>query len=207
MISKFVGVFTTDPDMVIQVWDATLARLTGIHSDDASGQPLSKVIPDLEARGLTRYFRHVLEDGVVEVLAPAFHRYLIPCPPRTPSPRFDKMRQRVMIAPLQEDSRIQGLIVTVEDVTERLDHEHEIAGKLELQSPEIPNLIGALDDRNWRVRLDAVREVSQRAAPDAIAALLMSMRDNHRNFGLLNSALNVLRLTAVSYTHLRAHET
>jgi len=200
MISKFVGVFTTDPDMVIQVWDATLARLTGIHSDDASGQPLSKVIPDLEARGLTQYFRHVLEDGVVEVLAPAFHRYLIPCPPRTPSPRFDKMRQRVMIAPLQEDSRIQGLIVTVEDVTERLDHEHEIAEKMELQSPEIPNLIGALDDRNWRVRLDAVREVSQRAAPDAIAALLMSMRDNHRNFGLLNSALNVLRLTDID-TH------
>jgi HEAT repeat protein len=194
MISKFVGVFTTDRDMVIQLWDATLTRLTGIPSDDASGQPLLKVIPDLEARGLTRYFRHVLEDGVVEVLAPAFHRYLIPCPPRTPSSRYDKMRQHVIIAPLHQDSRIEGLIVTIEDVTQRLESEHDLAGKL------APNLMGALDNRNWRVRRDAVREMSQLTAPDAIAALLLSVRDNHRNFGLLNSALNVLRLTKID-TH------
>jgi len=200
MISKFVGVFTTDRNLVIQIWDATLTRLTGIPSDNASGRPLLHVIPDLEIRGLTRYFHHVLEVGVVEVLAPAFHRYLIPCAPQTPSPRFDKMRQRVIIAPLQEDSRIAGLIVTIEDVTQRLDHEQDIAGELNRQSPEIPELMGALDDRNWRVRLDAVREMSKLAAPDAIAALLRSVRDNHRNFGLLNSALNVLRLTDVD-TH------
>ena len=200
MISKFVGVFTTDRDMVIQVWDATLTRLTGIHSDDASGQPLLKVIPDLEARGLTRYFRHVLEDGVVEVLAPAFHRYLIPCPPLTPSPRFDKMRQHVIIAPLHQDSQIEGLIVTIEDVTQRLESEYDFAGQLDQQPSGMPNLMGALDDRNWRVRRDAIREMSQLAAPDAIAALLLSVRDNHRNFGLLNSALNVLRLTEID-TH------
>jgi len=200
MISKFVGVFTTDRDLVIQIWDATLTRLTGIHSNHACGRSLLKVIPDLESRGLTRYFRHVLEDGVVEVLAPAFHRYLIPCAPQTPSPRFDKMRQRVIIAPLRQDSDVGGLIVTIEDVTERLDREHEIAGRLEQQSSEIPDLMGALDDKNWRVRLEAVREMSRLAAPDAIEALLRSVRDNHRNFGLLNSALNVLRLTDVD-TH------
>jgi hypothetical protein len=192
MSSKFVGVLTTDRNLVVQIWDATLTRLTGIHSDDASGRSLLEVIPDLEARGLTQYFRHVLEDGVVEVLAPAFHRYLISCAPQLPSPRFDKMRQRV-IAPLQQDSQIAGLIVTIEDVTQRLDREHDAAGNLDRQSSEIPDLMGALDDKNWRVRLDAVRDVSQLAAPDAIAALLLSVRDNHRNFGLLNSALNVLR--------------
>jgi HEAT repeat protein len=201
MISKFVGVFTTDRNLVIQIWDATLTRLTGIHSDDACGRSLLKVIPDLEARGLTRYFRNVLEDGVVEVLAPAFHRYLIPCAPQAPSPRFDRMRQRVIIAPLRQDSHVAGLIVTIEDVTQRLDREHDIAGRLEQQSSsEIPDLMGALDDKNWRVRLEAVREMSQLAAPDAIESLLLSVRDNHRNFGLLNSALNVLRLTDVD-TH------
>jgi hypothetical protein len=90
--------------------------------------------------------------------------------------------------------------VTIEDVTQRLDREHDIAEKLDNQSSEIPHLLGALDDRNWRVRLEAVHEMSQLAAPDAIAALLQSVRDNHRNFALLNSALNVLRLTDVD-TH------
>jgi HEAT repeat protein len=200
MISKFVGVFTTDRDLVIQIWDATLTQLTGIHSNHACGRSLLKVIPDLESRGLARYFRHVLEDGVVEVLAPAFHRYLIPCAPQTPSPRFDTMRQRVIIAPLRQDSDIGGLIVTIEDVTQRLDREHDIVERPEQQSSEIPNLMGALDDKNWRVRREAVREMSRLGAPDAIEALLRSVRDNHRNFGLLNSALNILRLTDVD-TH------
>jgi HEAT repeat protein len=200
MTSKFVGVFTTNSDLIIQVWDATLTHWTGIRAEDASGQSLLKVIPELEARGLTRYFHQVLEDGVVEVLAPALHHYLISCPPQTPSPRYDRMRQRVIIAPLQQDSSIAGLIVTIEDVTQRLDREHDIAERLDKPSSARPDLMGALEDRNWRVRLDAVREISQRAAPNAIAALLQSVRNNHRNFGLLNSALNVLRLTDVD-TH------
>ena len=54
-------------------------------------------------------------------------------------------------------------------------------------------LVRALDDADWRIRERAVEEVTHRAAPDGIAALLISVRDNHRNFGLLNSALTVLR--------------
>ncbi len=71
-------------------------------------------MPDLEERRLLPRFERVLKDGVVEVLATAFHHYLIPCPPLTPSKRFDKMQQLVTIAPLREDGRIRGLIVTVE---------------------------------------------------------------------------------------------
>jgi HEAT repeat protein len=195
MISNLVGIFTTDRDLVVQVWDATLARLTGIPASDASGRPLLAVIPDLKSRGLIRYFQHVLEEGVVEVLAPAFHRHLISCPPQSPSSRFETMRQLATIAPLQQDSQIAGLIVTIEDVTERMDQECEAAretGDLLSQNP-----MGALADKDWRVRREAIHNVSRKAAPDAIAALLNSVRDNHRDFGLLNSALNVLRLTNV----------
>ena len=189
MSSNSVGVFTTDRDLVVRVWDSALARLTRISSADASGRPLSSVIPDLEARGLIRHFRRVLQEGVVEVLAPAFHHYLIPCPPQSPSSRFEKMRQHVSIAPLEEDGRIGGLIVTLEDVTERFDS---------VSSPG--DSLAALDHKDWRVRRQGVEEISQRDAPEAIAALLLSVRDNHRNLGLLNSALNVLRLSNVD-TH------
>ena len=79
-----VGVFTTDNHLVIQVWDATLARLTGISDESASGQPLTSLLPDLERRGLLKRFQRSLNEGVVEVLATAFHHYLIPCAPVIP---------------------------------------------------------------------------------------------------------------------------
>lgn len=207
-----VGVFTTDANLIIQVWDAALARLTGISTETASGQPLVALIPDMDERRLLARFRRVLDEGVVEVLAPAFHHYLIACAPLTPSKRFDKMQQRVNIAPLRENERIAGLIVTVEDVTARLDRERDLAEHLahedeatRLRAAQTlagdesldaaPPLLGALKDESWRVRRAAVEGVARRAAPDAIAALLNSVRENHHNLSLLNSALQVLALS------------
>ena len=209
-----IGVFTTDIQLVVQVWDATLARLTGISEESASGKALTTLLPDLKKRGLLKRFQRSLNDGVVEVLATAFHHYLIPCPPITPSKHFDTMQQRVTIAPLREDDNsIAGLIVTIEDVTERLERERELALSLAqgdeatrlnaaetLSEDELYDttpLLGALSDESWRVRRAAVKGVSQRAAPEAIAALLNSVVENHHNPSLLNSALQVLASTDV----------
>lgn len=203
-----IGVFTTDTDLVIRVWDATLARLTGIAEESALGQELTALLPDLEKRGLLKRFQRSLKEGVVELLAPAFHHYLIPCAPVNPSKHFEKMQQRVTIAPLRDGDAIAGLIITVEDVTERLERERALATRLaEDDEPARLNaaetisedelydtapLLGALSDESWRVRRAAIKGVSQRAAPDAIAALISSVVENHHNPSLLNSALQVL---------------
>src|SRR5678815_4405475 len=203
-----IGVFTTDTDLVVRVWDATLARITGISEESAIGQELTALLPDLEKRGLLKRFQRSLKEGVVEVLAPAFHHYLIPCAPVNPSKHFDKMQQRVTIAPLRDGDTIAGLIVTIEDVTERLERERELAARLaegdesarlnaaetirDDASYDTAPLLGALSDESWRVRRAAIKGVSQRAAPDAIAALISSVVENHHNPSLLNSALQVL---------------
>ena len=208
-----VGVFTTNSDLIVQVWDATLARLTGIAEGSASGQALTELLPDLEQRGLLKRFQRSLKQGVVEVLAPAFHHFLIPCAPLTPSKHFDKMQQRVTIAPLRDGDSVAGLIVTVEDVTDRLERERELATRLaqgdestrldaaetlrDNQSYDATPLLDALSDNSWRVRRAAVKGVSQRAAPEAIAALLNSVVENHHNPSLLNSALQVLAASEV----------
>ncbi|HEX5890503.1 MAG TPA: HEAT repeat domain-containing protein [Pyrinomonadaceae bacterium] len=208
-----VGVFTTDAHLVIQVWDATLARLTGIGEESAVGRALTAVVPDLERRGLLKRFQRSLNEGVVEVLATAFHHYLILCPPVNASKHFDQMQQRVTIAPLRDEDKIQGLIVAIEDVTERLDRERELAARLaqgdesarlnaaETLSADVSydatSLLGALSDDSWQVRRAAVKGVSQRAAPEAIAALLNSVVENHHNPALLNSALQVLASSEV----------
>ena len=77
-----VGVFTTDLALVVQSWDAWLAEASGVAEADVRGRPLVELFPDLEARGLLARLRRVGESGRVEVLAPAFHEYLIPCAPR-----------------------------------------------------------------------------------------------------------------------------
>src|SRR5262245_38872260 len=103
---QMVGIFTTDEKLTIMMWDDWLAQVTGISTSDAQGQSLPALFPDLEARGLLARFVHVLAEGVVEVLAPTFHHYLIVCAPRSPSKYFDKMQQRVIIAPLRENDAV-----------------------------------------------------------------------------------------------------
>jgi HEAT repeat protein len=209
-----IGVFTTDASLVVQVWDAALERLTGIPADSARGRSLVELIPGLEERRLLAHFRRVIDEGVVEVLAPAFHHYLIPCPPAAPSERFDRMRQRVTIAPLLEEGRIVGALITVEDVTARVERERALSEQLahpredarvgaalalaedESLEPSRP-LLAALGDESWRVRRAAVEGLARRAAPDAIMALLASVRENHHNLAVLNSALQVLSMSDV----------
>lgn len=217
---NLIGVFTTDENFIVQVWDAALEQMTGISAGTARGRSVLETIPDLERRGLLRRFQRVLDEGTVEILAPAFHRFLIKCPPPFAAKHFTEMRQRVTIAPLRKNETIRGLIVTIEDVTARMEQEIELAGELEnaddtvrLQtakalSHEPENLgeenaapiIDALGDKNWRVRRELVESLARRAAPDAIAALLRAMQEKHFDFSVLNSALQVLQATSVKTT-------
>ena len=211
------GVFTTDTDLRIKVWDDALARFTGVSAADAQGRHLHQLFPEIEARGLLQNLRRVLASGTVEVLAPAFHRYLIPCAVQKPSRRFSRMLQHVTIAPVMEESEVVGMLVTIEDVTERIERERELAENLissdenvrfrasealaetDKVEDERP-LIDALNDSDWRVRQAAVGGLAKRSAPEAISALLELLRQDHRNLAILNSALQVLAMTDVD-TH------
>jgi HEAT repeat protein len=207
-----IGIFTTDTNLTIRSWDAWLARVTGISGDEACGQPLALFVPHLEERGLLTRFERVLQDGVVEVLAPAFHKYLIPCPPQAPSRMFERMQQRVTIAPLREDDEIIGTLVTIQDVTARRERERELAAQLaspdeatrlraaqtlaaEEDEAATQALAGALGDKSWRVRRVAVNRLARRGGAEAVTALLHALREERHNLNVLNSALQILALS------------
>src|SRR5262245_40586628 len=103
-----IGIFTTDASLAIRSWDNWLVEAVGISAEEARGKSLFALFPELETRGLKTRFERVLTDGTVEYLSPAFHHYLIACPPLAPSNRFDKMQQHVTIAPLRENETIIG---------------------------------------------------------------------------------------------------
>jgi HEAT repeat protein len=212
-----IGVFTTDLGLVIRVWDDWLAAATGIPADHARGRHVSELIPDLESRGLRSRFDDVLTSGAVQVLAPAFHHYLVPCPPCRPSSRFDRMQQRVTIGPLRDGDRRVGVMVAIEDVTARLDAERDLAAALE--SPDVEtrrNAAGAiaaagrieapdqfrrvLADDDPLVRRAGVRGLARTADAAFISSLVDALRDEHLNFNVLSSALTLLAESDVDVT-------
>jgi HEAT repeat protein len=201
-----IGIFTTDIELVVRSWDSWLASVTGISADSVRGVNLMELFPELEARGLQPYFERVLTKGIIEVLSPSAYSYLIPSVPQTFSKRFKQMQQRVTIAPLRDKDRIIGTIVTIEDVTPQLDREQdlsELATQLESpntqpgaptanQDDDTETFLEALGNNNWQVRQTAVETLVRHGGPDAIAVLVRKMRDEHQDFGVLNSAIQAL---------------
>jgi len=186
-----LGLVTTDRQLVVRSWNAWLAESTGVEEGQAQGRPLLDLLP-AERRDLYRdVFAEVLGTGVARVLAPAFHHYLIACPPRTPSAHFDHMQQRVTIAPLHADTGVAGLMVTIEDVTERLDEDRTRAARLE-QGAATDDALPAVGATDWRLRGAAVRVLRQSASREEIAHLLGSLQREHHDLNLLSSALQVL---------------
>lgn len=212
-IETTFGVFTTDRELRVKVWDNVLVGFTGMSADEARGKRIQELFPELESRGLLKYLENVLANGAVEVLAPAFHRYFFSVPTRNPSRRFTTMRQRTTIAPVQEGSEIIGVIVTIEDVTERIDRERDLGEQLsglsederirfleeinESESVDPIIYFEAISDENWRIRKTAIQGLARRPAPHAIEALLDLLKQDHRNLAVLNSALQVLTMVDV----------
>jgi len=209
-----IGIFTTDLRLEIGSWDDWLARATGISPERARGTNLAALFPDLEPHGIVERFRRVLTDRVVEVLAPKLHHYQFSCASAIQSPQFENMQQRVTIAPLRENDEAVGTIVSVEDVTSRMELEIARAngqidetsrGLLFLQKETTPEeirevsepVVASLSSENWRMRGAAVDAIARHASPDLIESLPLAIRDGHDHLGLLNSALQVFTLSGV----------
>ncbi len=217
-VEQPIGVFTVDVNLNIRSWDESMAEMTGVAAEAAIGQSLIALYPDVAERHLTARFEHAFTEGTIELLAPAFHHYLIPCAPLTVSNHFDKMQQRATIAPLRENESVVGAIVTITDVTARLDRERDLAEQL-ASADEItrlraaqalseegvedeaiaatPKLVETLRDESWRVRQEAVSGLARQADAETIASILHLLRTEHGNLSILNSALQVLALSDV----------
>lgn len=212
-----IGILTTDSDLVVQSWDPTLERLTGIPADAARGRRLDELVPDLHDRVPPSLLREPMVSGSPQVLAPAIHKFLIPCRPLEPSGEFDQMQQRVVVGALRDDDRLVGLVISVEDVTARLDAERRLGRQLKDADPAaradavrqlaaveptegLGPLASAIGDEEWHVRRAAVRAIASRRNAALVDAVVNALRDGHRDFSLISSALQLLSLTGVDVT-------
>src|SRR5215218_767349 len=201
------GVITTDRALVVRSWDGWMERATGIPAAVAGGRPLVELFPEVEARGFVPRLRRVADEGATQVLAPAFHHYLIPCPPLQPAPHFARMQQHVTLSPLRAGGEVVGVTIAIRDVTGRREGERVMAERLRSgdgatrlravealaageASPDV--LVGAFDDASWRVRQVAVEAVARQRGEGVAEVLARVLREQHRDLAVLNATLAAL---------------
>jgi len=124
------GIFTTDERLVVTSWNRWLERHAARPAPEIVGRPLFDAFPDLVSRGLDEPYQEALA-GHGYLLSHLLHRYLLPIPARGGQPLFANMPQRARIAPLLNQERIVGTITVIDDVSERVQSEHELRKQID----------------------------------------------------------------------------
>jgi len=112
------GVFTLDTSLRVQSWNQWMEQHSGRRFEEVAGKNLIELYPELQERKLASHFERAL-DGESSVLSTALHRYLLALQSPFPAPDQPEMLQTARIAPLFAESRICGIVVVIEDVTQR----------------------------------------------------------------------------------------
>ena len=112
------GVLTLDTSLRVQSWNRWLESHSSWNAPAVIGRSLFEIFPDLENRRLKAPFQRALE-GESSVLSTALHHYLLPLESPLRDGRNGHMQQTARIAPLRSEGKICGVIVVIEDVTQR----------------------------------------------------------------------------------------
>src|SRR5688572_19745550 len=112
------GVIATDLDLQVCSWNHWMERHSGIEAKDVLGRKLTELIPDLEERRLLPQLERALQ-GEVNVVSTALHGWFIPLPTVAREVGFAFMKQTARIAPLMTRNQIHGIIIVIEDVSQR----------------------------------------------------------------------------------------
>jgi len=124
-----IGVLTLDRDLVVCGWNRWLAAASDLPSDDVVGRPLLELFSELQGSAAEAALRRAL-DGSITMWAHRFHRFLLPFPAPAGYEQFARMQQSARIMPLLRDGGSAGVLVLLQDVTERVAREEELRAAL-----------------------------------------------------------------------------
>jgi len=102
----------------VQGWNDWMEIHSGMRRQEVAGINLFTLFPDIHQRNLAGNFERALK-GEASVLSTALHRYLLPFRSPFPEGASAHMLQTARIAPLFSEEKVCGVIVVIEDVTQR----------------------------------------------------------------------------------------
>jgi len=123
-----LGVIVLDPNLRVEKWNDWLSLETRTPPDQAVGREICELYPCLQERGLDDKMREVMAQGCAQLLSPFFHRYFIPIQIISTD---ILMVQYTRLLPIKHDDAVVGLMVLIEDYTERMFFETELKRKNE----------------------------------------------------------------------------
>jgi signal transduction histidine kinase len=120
------GVVTLDESLRIQSWNHWMELHSGKRLADISGRNLLTLFPDIQERKLGSHFERALQ-GESSVLSTALHRYLLPLPSPFRETSLPCMLQTARISPLFSEGKVCGVVIVIEDVTQRESQAESLA--------------------------------------------------------------------------------
>jgi PAS domain S-box-containing protein len=112
------GVVTLDESYQVQSWNHWMEVHSGLRLDEVSGKNIFALFPDLRERKLAAHFERALL-GESSVLSSSLHRYLLKLPSPFRETGLTYMLQTARISPLYSEREICGIVLVIEDVTQR----------------------------------------------------------------------------------------
>lgn len=172
------GVITLNKDFEIQTWNGWMEKHAGLLADEVTGKNLFTLYPSLIERRLSGLFSRALA-GEVSFFSTALHGYLLPLPPASSDASFEFMQQTARIGPLIDGGAPVGIIILIEDVTQRerqaatLRQQHE---RDKILSWALGHLLKT--DNPRRVTRDLFLKVAEYLEFDAYLLYLLESSDN-----------------------------
>jgi signal transduction histidine kinase len=124
-----LGIIALDEQLVVRGWNHWLAAAAGSDAPAMVGRSLLELFPELRGGQAELALRRALT-GSTTVWAHRFHRYFVPLPPPAGHESFDFMQQSARILPMMRDGVADGVLVLLQDVTERVAREEALHGAL-----------------------------------------------------------------------------
>lgn len=112
------GVVTLDESFQVQTWNRWMEQHSGKRLAEVAGQSLFDLYPELPQRNLVGHFERALA-GESSVLSTALHQHLLAMSSPFPDQGLGRMLQTARIAPLVSHGKNCGVVVVIEDVTQR----------------------------------------------------------------------------------------
>jgi len=116
------GIVIIDKQYKVREWNHWMAIHSGITKEDVVGNNIFNKFPELNSPSFQRIFKSVMSMGITTYLSHRLHKYLFPCRlTGVYSSVFENMQQRCTLAPvINENKEIDGVLITVIDVTESM---------------------------------------------------------------------------------------
>lgn len=121
-----IGVLMVDREKIVRGWNRWLEIASGRMASEVIGRRLSDLYPQFRDGAGDRALDRALKGGT-SVLAHRFHESFLRFPPPPGETDFEIMQQSTRILPnIDVDGRIVGVVVLIEDVTERIARDREL---------------------------------------------------------------------------------